>query len=458
MRARRYCQYPFVRSFLFFCKTCRIQGRTDEDACHRPARVRHDGARALAPRRPRPGRRHIVDHRRRHRYVRWNHSRRRRRRKEQRDVIRVAHGHVRSGRVHHPRAQRRHLHRDGFADRVQDRDRQRRAWSTPACPRRSRPCSKSAASRSTVVVQRRQRGRFRRQSSTVSTTLNVERRFSKLPLTSRNALDFVVNLPGVNTPAGIARLDRQRPAAGRDQHHARRHEHPGQLPEDDRRLLRARLSPRLDAIEEVTVTSAANGADSAGQGAVQHPLHHAVRHQRLQGQRLSTTLRHDALNANTWFNNRDLPPDSATGKAPKTELRQYQPGFAHRRPDRRFPGLWDGRNKAFFFFNYEDTRVAEQDHAQPRRSCTPQARQGVFRYTYRAATSAVNLLQLAGAQRPDRHARSEGRASCSRDIRSATAQRRRSPTCPTRSCSSSRSRCRANNFTPYPTGAASTTT
>ena len=36
-----------------------------------------------------------------------------------------------------------------------------------------------------------------------------------------------------------AQLVGQRHPAQRDQHHARRHEHPGQLPEDDRRLLRA---------------------------------------------------------------------------------------------------------------------------------------------------------------------------------------------------------------------------
>ena len=37
-----------------------------------------------------------------------------------------------------------------------------------------------------------------------------------------------------------ARLDDQRPAAERDQHHDRRHERAGQPPEDERRLLRAR--------------------------------------------------------------------------------------------------------------------------------------------------------------------------------------------------------------------------
>ena len=64
-------------------------------------------------------------------------------------------------------------------------------------------------------------------------------------------------------------------------------------------------------------------------------------------------MRHDALNANTWFNNRDLTP--VNGKAPKTELRQYQPGARVGGPI-MIPGLFDGHNKAFFFVNYEENR------------------------------------------------------------------------------------------------------
>ena len=41
-----------------------------------------------------------------------------------------------------------------------------------------------------------------------------------------------------------AQFDDQRPAEERDQHHARRHEHPGQLPEDVGRLLRAAAARR----------------------------------------------------------------------------------------------------------------------------------------------------------------------------------------------------------------------
>ena len=46
------------------------------------------------------------------------------------------------------------------------------------------------------------------------------------------------------------------------------------------------VSPRLDAIEEVTLTSASQGAGDAGQGAVQVKFVTRERHQRLHRQRL----------------------------------------------------------------------------------------------------------------------------------------------------------------------------
>ena len=52
----------------------------------------------------------------------------------------------------------------------------------------------------TVVVQSSSEV-IQTTSATVASTLSVNQ-ISKLPVTSRNALDFVVNLPGVNTPAG----------------------------------------------------------------------------------------------------------------------------------------------------------------------------------------------------------------------------------------------------------------
>jgi hypothetical protein len=226
------------------------------------------------------------------------------------------------------------------------------------------------------------------QSSTVSTTLS-SKQIQSLPLTSRNGLDFVVNLPGVNTP-GTARNST---VNGLPQG-AINITLDGISIQDN--FLKtsdgffARVQPRLDAIEEVTVTSAANGADSGGQGAVNIRFVTKSGTNSFKGNTFFT-LRHDALNANTFFNNRNLPADPKTGKAPKAELRQYQPGFNAGGPI-VIPGLWDGHDKAFFFFNYEDSRSPSKI-TRNRVILTQAAMNGVYTY----GTTSVNLLQLAAA-------------------------------------------------------------
>lgn len=226
------------------------------------------------------------------------------------------------------------------------------------------------------------------QSSTVSTTLS-SKQIQSLPLTSRSGLDFVANLPGVNTPGGV----RDSTVNGLPQG-AINITLDGMSIQDNYLKTSdgffARVSPRLDSIEEVTVTSAANGADSAGQGAVN------IRFVTKSGTNVfkgSTffTLRHDALNANTFFNNRNLPADPTTGKAPKAELRQYQPGFNAGGPI-YIPGVYDGHDKGFFFFAYEDTR-SPSFITRNRVILTEAAANGAYSY----GNTTVNLLQLAAA-------------------------------------------------------------
>ena len=60
--------------------------------------------------------------------------------------------------------------------------------------------SKSAASREQVVVSSASEI-VQTQSTTVSSTINTNQ-ITKLPLTSRSAMDFVNFLPGVSTPGG----------------------------------------------------------------------------------------------------------------------------------------------------------------------------------------------------------------------------------------------------------------
>ena len=112
------------------------------------------------------------------------------------------------------------------------------------------------------------------------------------------------------------------------------------------------------------MTSAANGADSGGQGAVN------IRFVTKSGTNTfkGSVFHHAAPRRAERQHVLQQPQPGAirrTASAPKAELRQYQPGFNAGGPI-MIPGLWDGKDKAFFFFNYEDNALAEQDHAQPR--------------------------------------------------------------------------------------------
>src|SRR6185436_18842436 len=84
------------------------------------------------------------------------------------------------------------------------------------------------------------------------------------------------------------------------------------------------ISPRTDALEEVTVSTAAAGADSSGQGAVHVKMVTRQGSNAFHGG-LYYFHRNSALNATSWFNNRDLAP--VNGKAPRTRQIQNQYGF-----------------------------------------------------------------------------------------------------------------------------------
>ena len=230
------------------------------------------------------------------------------------------------------------------------------------------------------------------QSAAVSATIDTNE-IMKLPTGSRNALDFITSLPGVNTPAG----NRDSTVNGLPQS-AINITIDGVSAQDNWLKTTdgffARVSPRLDAMEEVTVSSAAQDAANTGQGAVQIRFATRSGSNDFRGSAYYY-LQHYKLNANTWFNNRDLPPDPATGKAPKNEDKLYQPGMRLGGPI-VIPGLWDGRNKAFFFFNYEESRSPGQN-SENRTVLHPRAEQGIFRWTAGGQTREVNLLQLAAA-------------------------------------------------------------
>ena len=222
------------------------------------------------------------------------------------------------------------------------------------------------------------------QSAAVSTTVDTNQ-ILKLPAVSRSALEFVTTLPGVNSPAG----SRDSTVNGLPQS-AINITIDGISAQDNHLKTGdgffARVSPRLDAMEEVTVSSAAQDAANTGQGAVQ------IRFVTRSGSNDYTGssyfyLQHYQLDANSWFNNRD-------GIA-KNEDVLYQPGTRIGGPI-WIPGVWNGRNKAFFFVNYEQSRSPGQN-TENRTILHPRAEQGFFRYTASGQTREVNLLALAAA-------------------------------------------------------------
>ena len=215
-------------------------------------------------------------------------------------------------------------------------------------------------------------------SPTVSSTV-TSTQITKLPLTSRSAMDFVNFLPGVSTPAGnrdatINGLPRGMINITLD----------GVNVQDN--TLRstdgffAIVSPRLDAVEEVTVTTASQGAGDAGQGAVQVKFVTKSGTNNLTGSGYYY-YRNDKFNANTWFNNRN-------GVA-KAKLKQNQIGISTGGPI-VIPGLFDGHSKAFFFFNYEQVSQPS-DTTRNRTMLNPGAVAGNFSYP----GGSVNVLQLA---------------------------------------------------------------
>lgn len=220
------------------------------------------------------------------------------------------------------------------------------------------------------------------QSPAITTNLTGAQ-ITSLPLTSRNALDSLTSLAGFNT-SGTARnstvsgLPRSAINITLD----------GMSVQDNYLKTTdgffARLSPLLDSVEEVTVTTAGNTADATGQGAVQIRFVTKAGTNSWNGTAYEY-FRHDALNANTWFRNRDLPPDPKTGKAPKNQLRNYTQGVAQGGPIKQ--------NKAFFFFNYEEERRPSSSTLQ-RVILTPAAASGIFSYGAGGAQQQ-NLLQIA---------------------------------------------------------------
>ncbi len=175
------------------------------------------------------------------------------------------------------------------------------------------------------------------------------------------------------------------------------------------------IRPTLDSIEEITVSSSTPGADSTGQGAAQIRMVTRAGSNRFTGS-VYNTWRNQAgtndedvltrkekrgwlwrLNTPYWFNKRDRPK-TAAGEYFIDDIRLQMPGVRVGGPV-VIPKLFDGRNKVFFFFNWESFFWPNQI-ARSRYLLNTQAQKGLF--TYPAADGSgnktIDVLALAASK------------------------------------------------------------
>ncbi len=233
------------------------------------------------------------------------------------------------------------------------------------------------------------------ETATVGTTV-TGRQITETPIASRSALDLVLLLPGTNQvgrprASSVMGLPKGSLSITLD----------GVDVQDN--LLKSSdgfftyVTPKIDAIEEVTISTANPGAESSGDGAVQIKFATKRGTNRYTGG-LFEQARNTALNANYFYQNRDGVRDP-NGKAirQKIILNQYGAHLGGPLPFPHFgeggPIFNSGKDKAFFFFNYEEYRLPESN-ARTRVVLSQLARTGVYQY---GTAAPVNVFAIAAA-------------------------------------------------------------
>jgi len=245
------------------------------------------------------------------------------------------------------------------------------------------------------------------QSASISTTISG-RQIMELPFTSRNATDLLLYLPGTTTPG----RPRSSTFNGLPQGAINMTLDGVSIQDNGARNgdgFYTSIYPRTDAVEEVTLSTATPGAESGGEGAIQIKMVTRQGGNEYHGS-LYEYHRNTVLNANYWFNNRTIRPgpndNPATFKAARDILIVNQAGGRFggpiTLPKKIFGPLgFDGHDKAFFFVNYEQFRLATSI-SQTRTLLNPLTQQGTFQYNFTSggATTVrtVNLFQLAASK------------------------------------------------------------
>jgi len=224
------------------------------------------------------------------------------------------------------------------------------------------------------------------QTPAVSSTL-VAQQLNEVPLSSRNALYALNMLPGIQygsgggpRGAGVNGLPNNTVNITIDGVQT------GNMLQSGDGFF-SMVTPRLDAVEEITVTGAVPGSGS-GPGSVQIQFATRSGTNRLNGS-VYHYWRQPEFNANYFFNK--------INNLPRNQIKAHQYGFRQGGPI-VIPGLFDGHNKAFFFFNFE--RLYQPSSATRTRALLRrEAQAGVFGYNVTVAGAqqrrTVDLIALA---------------------------------------------------------------
>ena len=239
------------------------------------------------------------------------------------------------------------------------------------------------------------------QTATVQTTILVQQ-IQQLPLVTRSALDYVVTLPDVSTPASNSRgstisglesvtINITLDGVNVQDNHTRNGDG-----------FFTYIRPLVDSVEEITLSTSAQGAESTGQGATQIRMVTRSGSNRFSGSAY-TTWRNQAgtndadviprakhprwiwrLNTPYWFNKRDLPK-TAAGDYFIDDVRLQTPGFRVGGPILK--------NRLFGFFNWEWSLGPNVTMIRTRSLLNTKAQQGIFTYTANDGTTReINLL------------------------------------------------------------------
>jgi hypothetical protein len=216
------------------------------------------------------------------------------------------------------------------------------------------------------------------ETATVTSTL-IGQQLRELPFTSRNLTELIVTQPGAATPG----VPRSTSVYGLPQSALNVTLDGINIQDNSNKSSDGffnNVFPRAEAIEEMTITSTAAGADSNAEGAMSVKMVTRSGSNVWHGG-LFKQHRNQLFNANSYFNN--------LNSQPRDHLVFNQ-----------FGGLVGGpiiHNRLFFFTHFEAFELP-QAYTEPTGTVlTPEAISGLFRYSSGGTLHSVNLYNIAAA-------------------------------------------------------------